>query len=423
MSAPLVDEPDVDVAADAMPAVATAAQRRRAWWLKNRFWLITAALAVAVTLGIFVANNAGERSPGPLSIVNPAPTGAQAAASILAQQGVTVTATDSLDATLGKLSASGDATVLVFDPLGLLAPERYTELAKAADSAGAKIVALAPGPLAVRALSPDLSAAGVAATSEPSATAQCTDPAAVAAGSIDAKNIQGLAPAGSGADAALLYKGPLTCFVPAGNKATGAGLVAGNSSGSVTVLGNAAVLSNDRLANYGNAALALRTLGSRPTLIWYTASLADVPVSDHAPTITELTPAWIFPAALWLLLVAVLGMLWRGRRLGPLAVEPLPVIVKSAETMTGRARMYQDAKAVDRAGRILQRATLNRLAKALRLGPNATADAVVDAAAGHSAATHQQLHALLLGGVPRTEKELLALAAELAALEEEIAPR
>lgn len=424
MSHPVSDTVAVAVNAQEVAAEEpSAANRRRAWWQKNRFWLLCAVLAVVVTLGIFVAGNAGERSPGPLSITNPGPAGGQAAASILARQGVSVTATDSLESTVAELPKDGPATVLVFDPLGLLVPEQYASLAASAASSQAKIVALSPGPLAVRALSSELSASGVAATSEPSAAAHCQAPNALAAGSIDAKSIAALAQPGSRGDAALLYSGTFTCFVPTGNADSGAGLLATTGDGSVTVLGNPAILSNDRLASYGNAALTLRTLGSTPHLIWYTASLADVSAAAHAPTIDELTPNWIFPAAMWLLFISVLGMLWRGRRLGPLAVEPLPVIVKSSETMTGRARLYQDARALERAARILQRATLNRLARALRLGVNATAEAVVDEAATRSSATHHQVHTLLLTAVPGTDKELLALAAELAALEEEIAPR
>ena len=67
--------------------------------------------------------------------------------------------------------------------------------------------------------------------------------------------------------------------------------------------------------------------------------------------------------------VAVLAMLWRGRRLGPLAAEPLPVVVRSAETAEGRARLYQDGRSLDRAAATLRAAALTRLSARLRLGP------------------------------------------------------
>jgi hypothetical protein len=44
----------------------------------------------------------------------------------------------------------------------------------------------------------------------------------------------------------------------------------------VTVLGSPAILTNRRLAQHGNAALALGLLGENPRLVWYLPSLADI---------------------------------------------------------------------------------------------------------------------------------------------------
>ena len=59
-------------------------------------------------------------------------------------------------------------------------------------------------------------------------------------------------------------------------------------------------------------------------------------------------------------------MLWRGRRLGRLVTEPLPVVVRAVETTEGRARMYRRSRAQDRAAATLRAATMARLRRAHR---------------------------------------------------------
>lgn len=394
------------------------AQNARRWWMKYRFWLICiAAFVVLSLLGFFLGSGTG-KTAGTLSITNPAPAGAQAAASVLRNQGVNVTAADSLAATTDALAANGQgaSTVFFYDPKNLLSAKQVAELSRKAEDAGAAVVAVTPAPLALKSLSPEISSTGTTAGT-PAVAAQCTHPDAEAAGTLDGG-------AGSSAKAPLhLYKGAQTCFMPPGKAGAAGGYMASNGAGSVVVLGNAGIINNQNLASRGNAALALRLLGGAPNLVWYTASLKDIPVAGKPPTLAEFTPEWIFPASAWLLLVGVLGMLWKGRRNGPLVAEPLPVMVKSSETLTGRARLYQDARAVDMAARTLQHAALTRLAHTLRLGNAAPAAAVVEAVATATGRKQYNVHALLLGDAPKSEKDMLSMAAELAALEEEVAQR
>ncbi|WP_164520271.1 DUF4350 domain-containing protein [Specibacter cremeus] len=397
-----------------------APERLRRGWRRHRFWIIVVAVSLAVAVGGYVLSVAGTRSGRPLAADNPAPAGGQAAATVLANQGVRVIPADSLTATVRALEDAphGSSTVLFYDPLHLLAGDQVTALGDAARRAGARIVAIEPGPLAVRRLDSRFGSGGVlpaTAGSPGTLPAGCANADAVAAGGIS----PAAAPGGAAnAASALVYHGPVTCF---------SGVMASTGGGRVTVLGAAAVVDNGHLDVAGNAALAFRLLGGTPNLLWYIASPADIPASDQKPDLAALTPGWILPAALWLMGAALVGMLWRGRRLGPLVEEPLPVIVAASETVTGRARLYQDAKAVGLAGRTLQTATRGRLARYLRLGSGADAGAVATAVAaslaGHGTVPHARLVELLVTAVPRTEKELLALAQELDALEEEVVTR
>lgn len=402
----------------------TRAQRLHDAWRRHRFWLIVGTVFVVVTGGGLILGTSGQRSAGELSITNPAPEGAQAAATVLAGRGVDVTATDSLTATTAALGANGQgsSTVLVFDPQQLLSPEQGAELAASAAEHGSKIVAITPGPLLVGKLSGELSSAGSLSTGGEGIAANCSQPDALAAGSIVAPGSAGGAPGAAGGTVVKVYLGPESCFAPSGT-AGAAGLLATTADGAVSAIGSAAVVSNHGLARAGNAALTFRLLGSRENLVWYTASAKDIPVSAQPPSLAELTPQWVFPASAWLLLVGVIGMLWRGRRDGPLVLEPMPVVVKASETVTGRARLYQDAKAVDTAARTLQHATLNRLAHTLRLGGAAPPEAVAEAVSVHLGRDRQALFALLIHDVPRTEKDMLTMATQLAALEEEVARR
>lgn len=403
---------------------ASTVVRSARWWKRHRFWLLcTAAFLVLSLLGIILGSG-GTSSGGTLSITNPAPAGAQAAASVLRNQGVDVAATESLAETAAALrgNGQGNSTVLFYDPRNLLSREQSAELAEAVQDSGGKLVAVAPGPLSVKELSPDLSSAGTAAGTA-TAEAQCTDPAALAAGTIDGGAPALGASATSVSTPLMLFKGVENCFAPSGKAPASGSYLAYNGAGDVAALGNPGILINQNLASRGNAALTFRMLGSNPKLLWYTASLKDVPVAEQTPALSDFTPQWIFPASAWLLLVGILGMLWRGRRHGPLVTEPLPVVVKASETLAGRARLYQNARALHTAAASLRHGTLSRLAHMLRLGHATEPAAVVDAVSTLTGRTQVDVHALLLGPAPTTEKDMLSMAVELTALEEEVAQR
>ncbi len=76
-------------------------------------------------------------------------------------------------------------------------------------------------------------------------------------------------------------------------------------------------------------------------LIWYLPGLGDLTGGADVPSVADLTPEWVTPVLLLLIVVFVAAAVWRGRRLGPLVIENLPVVVRSRETMEGRARLYQ----------------------------------------------------------------------------------
>ncbi|WP_104052555.1 MULTISPECIES: DUF4350 domain-containing protein [unclassified Arthrobacter] len=374
----------------------TVRTRLRAW----RLWIILGLVLCFVVL-LAVLGGSGDDDTA-LSPANPAPAGAQAAATILGNRGVDVQAPDSYQEAVDMLQRrGGQSTLFLYDPNGFLGADQLAEL----NGLARRQVLVEPGFVQLTELAPEIRSAGVLPEQDAGLEAQCDAADASAAQNIDAGG--------------LAYRGPVTCF-PASDGGTGAGSYAGNDDGSVIVLGNSALLANESLANRGNAALALRTLGSAETLVWFLPTVSDVPPAEAPADFRTLLPGWVDPLLLWLLVVAALAMLWRGRRLGPLAAEPMPVVVRSAETAEGRARLYQDARATDRAAQTLRAAALTRLAARLRLGPGSSTDTVVRAVAASTGRPEDEVNSLLNGALPAGDAALVQWSQDLQALEEEV---
>lgn len=379
-------------------------ERLRAW----RVWIILALVLCAVVLLRILTGSGSDGAP--LSPANPAPAGAMAAAQILDEQGVDVRAPGSFEEVLALLKDDGDqSTLLLFDPDGFLSQEQLAEL----NGLARRQVLVEPTFFQLSELAPGIRSAGVLSATDAPLNPDCDAADAQAAERITAGG--------------YAYRAPAACFPPPENS-PGAGADSSAATGSyatdddagVVVLGNSAVLANETLADHGNAGLALRTLGSTGTLVWYLPTVADTPAAAVPEDPRALLPGWVDPLLLWLLVVAVLAMLWRGRRLGPLAAEPLPVVVRSAETAEGRARLYQDGRALDRAAATLRAAALTRLSARLRLGPASSTDTVVRAVAAATGRPVHEVDHLLNRAAPASDAALVQWSQELQALEEEV---
>jgi hypothetical protein len=116
-------------------------------------------------------------------------------------------------------------------------------------------------------------------------------------------------------------------------------------------------------------------------------------------------------------------MLWRGRRLGPLVVEPLPVTVKAVESTQGRGRLYRHVRDREHAAAILRHATAARLLAHLRLPGSTGTDQLVRAVAATTARDPREVHALLVARPVPHDRALTHLATDLAELEKEVHDR
>ena len=187
----------------------------------------------------------------------------------------------------------------------------------------------------------------------------------------------------------------------------------------VTVVGSTDFMTNDGLLHAGNAALAMNLAGDRPRLIWYAPH--HVEGENSAPTsIYDLIPANVTWIAWQLALVVLLVALWKGRRIGPLVAEELPVVVRASETVEGRGRLYRSRRARDRAADALRAATLRRLLPRLGLGTGAPAPVVVTTVAQRSGVDANFLSYHLFGPPPATDNDLLQLARALDEIERQV---
>jgi hypothetical protein len=205
------------------------------------------------------------------------------------------------------------------------------------------------------------------------------------------------------------------CFADDG----AAGVLVDDRGGVRTVMvEGVSLFSNEHLADDGNAALALALLGQTGHIVWYVPSFADTDIeAQTSDTLASLTPPWVTPAILLLLLAGIVAGVARGQRFGPLVTETLPVTVRASETMHGRARLTAKAGDAPHAAAALRDGSLRRLAKRLGMGARSTPVEVADAASDRLRIPRGSLHDLLAGALPQNDSELVDVSRRLAELE------
>ncbi len=284
----------------------------------------------------------------------------------------------------------------------------------AADPDG--LVLVEPGEALLTAAVPTVTV--TAAGGGPEVEPRCADRAAVRAGALDlggsAYSVRG--------PAERCYPTDVVTDAPhPGEAASLLRLPATTARPDTTLLGDATLLTNARLAEGGNAALALDTLGRSATLVWYVPSAADPllgPAEPQSPL--DLLPPGVSVLALGLLLSGVLLALARGRRLGPVVTEPLPVVVRAAETTRGRARLYRRGHDRAHAAAALRADSVRSCAAALNLPHGAAAADVVAAVAARTGRPAVDVSAVLTGAAPYDDPALVRLADDLDTLRKEV---
>lgn len=357
----------------------------RPGWRRLRFWV---ALLVAVIVGAVLVGTLSDAPGRPLDPSSPHQDGSLALARLLSGYKTSVTRAGAVN---DAVAAGRSATILI------TAPDNYSagqlvDLRRAAR----RIVLLAPGIAALRAIAPGVRRTADGAVSR---SPDCSDAGAQAAGEVDLP-----------ADAAT-YEGTggptVSCY--------GGVLV---SMPGLVVLGSPDLLRNDKLGDTGVAALDINAISadrSVRNVVWLLPG-TDAAGSGSA-SIWDLFPAGAYRAFWWLIVLGALVVLWRARRLGAVVSEPLPVIVRSAEAVEGHGRLYLRARAADRGAAALRRAATARLAARLGLPRGTGPDQVAVAIAPIVRRAPAEVLTTLTGPPPADDAAFMRLASELDQLE------
>lgn len=393
---------DADVtAAGQRPAPEAAAPGRR-----RRRWVVLTILGILLAAGALVSW--GGKVPPTTAAYdpdNPTYNGAQALARVLADHGLPVVVAHG-EAELRGAHVDGATTVLV------TATDELRESTIASLGAitrpAARLVLVRPERRVVRALAPTVAMRDVARQGD--ALVSSCDTADVHPGErLSRSQSEYQHPSQTGG-----------CFVNDGY-AVHLTLPASTGVAPLVLLGSTDLVTNDRVATDDNGAVMIRSVGHGSRVVWYVPDLRDLPPSS-ADSRDRLWPDWLGSMILLGCFALATVFWWRGRRLGRLVVEPLPVVIRAIETTESRGRLYRRARDTGRAAAVLRQASGRRLRTTLGLPTGAPDEAVIQAVSRTTGRPLDSVRSLLAGPAPVGDADLLALAAALAALEKENRP-
>lgn len=379
----------------------TAWDRARRWRPTRRGSAVVGLLLLALIVLMLAATpRTGYLDPNAVD-----PRGSRAVANLLRDQGVRVADVRTTDAVTGQ--APG-ATVLLTS--STLVSTSMLDRVLAADPARLVLIDPIPGSVALDRLAPGV-AAEPGADDEP-VEARCALAAARRAGTAQLPGSRYDAQAWAGT-AAACYDRPeaaaLVVIPPRGTRPE------------VVLLGSGHPLTNGGLDDQGNAALATALLGTERDLVWWRPSPTDPAVRAAAgSSLTELVPSWVVPVLIQVLVACLLMVWWRSRRLGPLVVEPLPVVVRAGETTAGHARLLHAHHARAEAATHLRARAREHVRTRMGLPPAVSGQRLVSAAAARTGRPPEQVGSLLYGPEPTTDTQLVGLGHDLDAVMREV---
>jgi len=385
-------------AVSADPSSAVVSRTPREVWDAVRLPLlvVTPLVIVATVLALLQGGIRG----GVLDPEAARQLGGKALAVLLRDRGVDVTRV----VVPSSRAAAGTTT---FVPIsGFLPPD--TDIASLIPGPGHDVVLVAPGVQLLDALrrepgGPDVRLVGDADVDTRSP--RCTARFAVVAGRATSGGELYTSPGGTG------------CYLVGGAASV---LVVPHRGGELRVVGSPDAMTNDEVDEQGNAALALGLLSGQPRVEWVYPRNHELAALGRDRSVLDLLPDPVVLAAVQLGVAAAWLGVWRARRLGPVVVEPLPVVVRATETVEGRAGLYQSAQARDPAAEALRGAVRRRLTRALGLGAVPDRRSLCTAVAERTARDAAALDELLYGRTPADDAALVRLADDLDSLDSEV---
>jgi hypothetical protein len=192
--------------------------------------------------------------------------------------------------------------------------------------------------------------------------------------------------------------------------------VADDGPGTVVGIGGAGALTNSSLGEVDNAVLAAALLAPEPGT--RVAILRPAAVGGGSRSLSDLIAPGVKGALLQLGVAFLLYALWRARRLGQPVPEAQPVPLAASELVVAVGNLLQQAGRRDQAGALLRADLRRRLAERLGLPLDAPPEVVATTAAARTGMPVERLRAALAPVPLAGDEELVALSAEVAAVEE-----
>ena len=405
VTSPTVTSPSVTSPNDSSPTLSSptdasptdASPTLRSTWQRARFPLALAGLVLLAAL--LVLATVGRGGQGALDPDTFAPQGSRGLAQLLRDNGTRVTRVTDVPAAVRDLGPG----MVVFAPLLYdLSADELALLARLP----VELVLVAP-------TSEELQSLGVPARTvgtvgrEPRRPA-CDLPAATRAGTAE---LGGVTYEATG-------PGPsIDCYATEGHAS-----LLRLPAERVTVLGSGGLFTNDKLANAGNASLTLGLLGGQTEVRWLVPAPERQRIgAQRTRSLNSFVPASLGFSLLQLAVVLAVLALWRARRLGRVVAEPLPVVVRAAEAVEGRSRLYRAARATGAAAEQLRAGARQEVDR--RLGGSGPVEraVLVTRAAARTGRDPLALDALLYGAAPADDAALVRLAHDLDDLTREVA--
>jgi hypothetical protein len=349
---------------------------------------VAAVLALVVT-GFLVAAYLGTGPKQPLNPDAYTPDGAHAIAALLADRDVDVRRVETVD------DLAGEGTVFVPVAEAFTADELHRLVGR-------------PGRLVVvGAVGSRLHALGTGLSDGPTVDVETRDPSCALPIAVRAGDVE------IGGTTYRSTEPSTDCYAASGWAAL-------LQRDALTLVGSTDLFTNARLAKRGNAALALGLLGDGSTVQWLLPR-PGARLVDGDRSLNDLVPTALKLIVLQLGVAVVVLALFRARRLGAVVTEPLPVVVRAAEAVEGRSRLYRASRSRATAAEALRAGARDRLAHRLGLGPETSRQAMVAAVAARTGGDPAGVDGLLYGAAPTGDDALVVLADDLDLLILEVA--
>ena len=189
--------------------------------------------------------------------------------------------------------------------------------------------------------------------------------------------------------------------------------------GTVVAVGGAGAFVNDRLGDADNAVLAGALLAPIPGRS--VQVLLDPPAGSGTETLVDLVGDGVEQGLAQLGIAFVVYALWRGRRLGRPVEEAQPVELAASELVVAVGELYRQGRHHDRAAAAIRHDVRRRLAERLGLPATTPVEVVVEQASRRTGLDAERLATLLDPARTGGESDLVVLAGQAHAVDEELA--